>query len=75
MLLDSLHSTYKIFTVFISGLSHVTDEVKVTMLVVSSRARNFEINSLEPVVAKLISFMHSTVPSTILIIVIIANIY
>lgn len=35
ILLDSLQSTYKIFTAFISGLSHFTDEVKVTMLVVS----------------------------------------
>lgn len=53
-------------------LSHLA---KVTNLIVSSRACNFEINSIKPVVAKLVPFSHSTVPSTILIVVIIANTY
>ena len=52
-------------------LSHLS---KVTKLVVSSRACNFEINSTT-IVAVLIPFIHSTVPSTMLIIVILANIY
>lgn len=48
---------------------------KITKLIVSSRGCNFEINSTEPVVVKFIPFIHSTVPSTILVIVLIANIY
>lgn len=73
-MLDSLQSTFKTFIIFISGLSHFTDEDrrfihegKATMQVVSNRAYNFEKDSVEPVIAKLILFMHSTVPRTILI--------
>lgn len=48
---------------------------KVTNPIVSDRAYNFEINSIEPITAKLMPFVHYTVPSSILIIVLIANIY
>lgn len=51
-------------------LSHLS---KVTKLIVSSRARNFEIKSDRAISSKARD-IHSTVPSNILIIVLIANI-